>query len=119
MTSYIRRAAVVALCALAAGLAAAPTANAGLQRYLDGFVALGGGFGDRHTISWNQTWSRNPEAGVRDVCLNAVNESGTSWVGTTQCHSQMVSQPYCACALRYPWAGPAYQAIYMYAESSW
>jgi hypothetical protein len=102
--------------ALGIGAWSPAPAHAGSQVYLSGMIPLGGGWGARHTINNNYTWNSSTMTNG-DICANAADANG--WVGQTQCNSRIVNINYCACALRYPWAGPAYIQRLMHAVSSW
>jgi hypothetical protein len=91
------------LAAVTLGLAALAAPSAAMADYTDYYWNWNfttGVFGARHTLSYNVAQA----ASFQSACVNALNETGTSWVTNTVCGPQPQIN-FCACALRYPWAG--------------
>lgn len=91
---------VAMLSAVASVMVAPGVASADYTDYYWNWDFTSSVFGARHTLSYNQALGGS----YVSECVNALNDTGTSWVTSTVCGNQPAIA-FCACALRYPWAG--------------
>jgi hypothetical protein len=100
---------LIPLAATAALLVAAATASAASYNYYNGFTAsYSGEYGARHSLTKNEV---TVTGGYDGACINALNDDGSGWAGSTYCTYSYTYHPYCGCKLRKPWVADSGQFL--------
>jgi hypothetical protein len=89
------------LCAISALFAFAASASATSYSYFNGFTSsYSGVYGARHSLTKNEV---TRTGGNDQACINALNDDGSGWAGSTYCTGSYTYHDYCGCKLRKPW----------------